>query len=82
MARPRYPAGTPRVQKARSGWEALTETERSVANLVARGMSNSQIAESMFLSRRTVQAHVSHASGKLGLTSRAGLAAEAARRSD
>jgi DNA-binding NarL/FixJ family response regulator len=51
-----------------------------VAGLVAQGMSNPQIAAQLFLSRRTVQTHVSHILAKLNLSSRIDIAREAARR--
>ncbi len=57
-------------RRPRTGWDALTPTERKVAALVAEGNSNPAIATRMFLSRRTVQSHVSSILGKLGLTSR------------
>jgi DNA-binding CsgD family transcriptional regulator len=50
-----------------------------VVALVAQRLSNPEIAERMFLSRRTVETHVSHALGKLDLGSRMQLAAEAVR---
>lgn len=64
-----------------SGWDALTGTERTVAYLVAEGLSNRQVAERLFLSRHTVHTHVSHILAKLGLASRVELATEALRRS-
>ena len=48
--------------------------------LVAERLTNPEIAERMFISRRTVQTHVSHALAKLGVAARRELAAEAARR--
>ncbi len=63
------------------GFESLTDTERRVADLVASGLSNPVIAERMYLSRRTVQTHVSHILAKTGLTSRVELATAMARRS-
>jgi hypothetical protein len=48
--------------------------------LVAERLTNPEIAERMFISRRTVQTHVSHALAKLGVATRRELAAEAARR--
>jgi DNA-binding CsgD family transcriptional regulator len=62
------------------GWGSLTPTERRVVDLVAEGLSNPQIGERLFISRRTVQTHLAHVFAKLGLSSRAQLAAEAARR--
>lgn len=61
-------------RRPKIGWAALTPTERRVAALVAEGHSNPTIATHMFLSRRTVQSHVSSILGKLGLTSRVELA--------
>ncbi|MET8872159.1 helix-turn-helix transcriptional regulator [Nocardia sp. NPDC004604] len=49
---------------------ALTPAERKVADLVAQGCSNSDIATTMFLSPRTVQSHVSSILAKLDLRSR------------
>jgi DNA-binding CsgD family transcriptional regulator len=69
-----------RRQRPRTGWEALTDTELSVVRLVAERLTNPEIAERLFISRRTVQTHVSHALAKLGVSSRRELAAEAARR--
>jgi predicted ATPase/DNA-binding CsgD family transcriptional regulator len=48
----------------------LTVREREIACLVAAGLSNRQIAEKLFISRRTVDAHLEHIFGKLGITSR------------
>lgn len=61
-------------RRPKTGWAALTPTERKVAALVAEGHSNPTIATQMFLSRRTVQSHVSSILNKLGLTSRVELA--------
>jgi non-specific serine/threonine protein kinase len=52
------------------GGEVLTCRERQIAELVARGMSNREIAERLVISKRTVDAHVNHIFGKLGLSSR------------
>jgi predicted ATPase/DNA-binding CsgD family transcriptional regulator len=48
----------------------LTACEREIASLVAAGLSNRQIAEMLYISRRTVDAHLEHIFGKLGITSR------------
>lgn len=57
------------------GVAALTPSELRVAGLAARGLSNREIAESLWLSRKTVEVHLGRAYGKLGIRSRAGLAA-------
>ncbi|GAA4704398.1 LuxR family transcriptional regulator [Phytohabitans rumicis] len=65
-----------RHRRADHGWSSLTPTEIKVAGLVADGMSNPQIAAHLFLSRRTVQTHVSHILAKLNLHSRTEIARE------
>jgi DNA-binding CsgD family transcriptional regulator len=60
-----------------SGWDALTPTEVTIARLVAAGRSNPDIATELFLSRSTVQTHVSHILAKLGQRSRAQIAVAA-----
>ena len=52
----------------------LTPTELKVVQLVARGMANKEIAESMKVSQRTVESHVSNMLGKTGLSNRTELA--------
>jgi DNA-binding CsgD family transcriptional regulator len=69
----------PRPQRAAFGWEALTPTEMKIAALVAEGDSTSDIARSLFLSRRTVQTHISHILTKLGAKRRAEIVREALR---
>ncbi len=51
-----------------------------VAYLVAEGRSNPDVAAALFLSRNTVQTHVSHILAKLGARSRAEIIGEAVRR--
>jgi DNA-binding CsgD family transcriptional regulator len=53
-----------------SGVEALTPSERRVADMAAEGMSNPQIAQSLFVTRKTVEKHLANAYGKLGISSR------------
>jgi DNA-binding NarL/FixJ family response regulator len=53
---------------------SLTEREREVVALVAKGMANRDIATTLFISERTARTHVSHLLGKLGLESRMQLA--------
>jgi DNA-binding CsgD family transcriptional regulator len=54
----------------------LTDAEREVADLVAEGLTNSDIAARLHLSVRTVEAHLSHAYVKLGVHSRTALVAK------
>jgi len=61
------------------GWTALSPTELTVARLVARGMSNPDIAAELLLSRRTVQSHVSNILMKLDAHSRVEIARETTR---
>lgn len=53
----------------------LTKAERAVAELVAEGLTSRQIAEQLFVSPRTVDAHLSHIFRKLEISTRAKLAA-------
>ena len=52
----------------------LSGREEQVADLVASGLTNREIAEQLFISERTVHSHLSHIFTKLGLTSRTQLA--------
>ena len=60
---------------AASPLDQLTKAERQVAERVADGLTSRQIAEELFLSPRTVDAHLSHIYRKLDIGSRAKLAA-------
>ena len=62
------------------GWDSLTPTEHRVVDLVVEGLTNPQVGERLFVSRRTVQTHLAHVFAKLGISSRTQLAAEATRR--
>jgi predicted ATPase/class 3 adenylate cyclase/DNA-binding CsgD family transcriptional regulator len=62
-----------------SGWASLTPAELDVVRLVSEGLANKDIATRLFVSPRTVQAHLTHVYTKLGLTSRMQLAQEAGR---
>ncbi|GHO89707.1 response regulator transcription factor [Dictyobacter formicarum] len=55
----------------------LTDREREVLALVARGYTNKQIAEALYLSEKTARNHVSHILEKLGLSRRSEAAAYA-----
>ena len=50
--------------------EPLSAREIEVLKLVARGLTNERIGETLFISEATVRTHVSHILGKLGLTNR------------
>jgi DNA-binding NarL/FixJ family response regulator len=58
----------------------LTAREREVASLIAEGLTNGQLAERLFISPKTAAVHVSNILAKLGLASRAEVAAWAVRR--
>ena len=49
---------------------SLTERERQVVQFIAQGMTNSEIAELLFISEKTVKSHVSNILSKLYLTDR------------
>jgi DNA-binding CsgD family transcriptional regulator/tetratricopeptide (TPR) repeat protein len=61
------------------GWESLTPTELEVVRLVSQGLTNVEIGRRLFISRRTVETHLSHIFAKLGVSSRVQLAAQASR---
>jgi predicted ATPase/class 3 adenylate cyclase/DNA-binding CsgD family transcriptional regulator len=62
-----------------TGWASLTPAESDVVRLACEGLGNKDIATRLFVSPRTVQAHLSHVYAKLGITSRVQLVQEAAR---
>jgi DNA-binding CsgD family transcriptional regulator len=69
---------TRRLRRPTTGWDALTAAEARVAELVAQGRSNPEIAEQLVLSRRTVESHVARVLAKLELRSRVDLVRAAA----
>jgi DNA-binding CsgD family transcriptional regulator len=65
--RPRRPAST--------GREALTATEERVARLAAHGPTNREVAQALFVTEKTVEAHLASCYRKLGIRARGELAA-------
>ena len=64
-----------RISGRRAGPDdALTASERRVAELVAAGLSNKEVAAQLFISVHTIEAHLSHVYAKLGIRSRTQLA--------
>jgi DNA-binding CsgD family transcriptional regulator len=63
-----------RADRPAFGWASLTDTEHRIADLVARGLSNREVAGQMFLSTHTVAFHLRHIYWKLDVTSRVQLA--------
>ena len=80
LAEPFEPAQSRRRRPVRqlTGWASLTGREHAVAALVTAGCSNPEIARRLYISRETVQTHLKHIFGKLGVDSRTALAALAA----
>ena len=56
-----------------TGWASLTEGELRVVELAAAGLTNRQMGERLYLSRRTVESHLAHVYRKLGVSTRAEL---------
>jgi DNA-binding NarL/FixJ family response regulator len=59
---------------ADAGLESLTAREREIADLVADRLTNPQIAEKLFLSKKTVESHIRNLFVKLGVSSRVDIA--------
>ena len=66
---PAEPAG-PQISPSDTRSSPLTRREREVAALIARGLTNRQIAEELFIAERTADTHVEHILAKLGIGSR------------
>ncbi|MEW5959475.1 MAG: response regulator transcription factor [Chloroflexota bacterium] len=58
------------LNKSADQYEGLTERELGILKLVGQGLSNKQIGKELFISDRTVQAHLSNIFSKLGVSSR------------
>jgi DNA-binding CsgD family transcriptional regulator len=62
--------GTTRANRSQLGLAGLTDTERAIADLVAEGLTNRQVAERVFVSRHTVDFHLRSIFRKVDVTSR------------
>ena len=69
-----------RAPRPATGWDALTPSEGTIVELLGGGATNSEIADQLCVSRRTVESHLSHVYAKVGLSTRTQLVAAAARR--
>ena len=56
--------------RAKTGWDSLTDSELTVVNLIAQGVTNRSVATQLHLSPHTVRAHLRNAFAKLGVSSR------------
>jgi DNA-binding CsgD family transcriptional regulator len=68
----------PPPKKTQSAWAGLTESELAVVRLVARGLTNREVADRLFVSPHTVGQHLRHVFSKLDINSRVELARLAA----
>ncbi len=68
-----------RATSGGKGAGSLSKREGEVLELLSHGLSNSEISDRLFISRKTVEHHVGHVLAKLGLRSRSEAAAYAIR---
>jgi DNA-binding NarL/FixJ family response regulator len=59
--------------RAKTGWDSLTNSELTVVNLIAQGVTNRSVATQLHLSPNTVKTHVRNAFAKLGINTRSQL---------
>jgi DNA-binding NarL/FixJ family response regulator len=68
-------AGLPPLRRGRDNRPAgLSDREVEVLRLIAEGCSNADVAQRLFISRRTAEHHVQHIYTKVGMSSRAAVA--------
>jgi len=77
LLRPHLAAAYRRGMERRTAGKALTNRQRSVLQLVARGWSNEEIARALIVSKGTVRKHLDNAYRRLGVSSRAAAVARA-----
>ncbi len=65
--------------RATHGWASLTASEQTVVSLVGEGLTNTEIGQRLYISRRTVESHLGRVYGKLGLGTRGQLVSAAVR---
>ena len=73
--RPSSAADEATGQRTRAPGSVLTRRERQIAELIHKGLSNKEIADSLVISPRTAETHVEHILTKLGFTRRTQVAA-------
>jgi len=65
--------------RATHGWASLTASEQTIVSLVGEGLTNTEIGQRLYISRRTVESHLGRVYGKLGLSTRGQLVSAAVR---
>jgi DNA-binding CsgD family transcriptional regulator len=68
------------TERPATGWDSLTASEQTIVQQLGGGLTNTEIAARLFVSRRTVESHLGRVYAKLGLTTRSQLVAAVARR--
>jgi DNA-binding CsgD family transcriptional regulator len=66
--------------RATHGWASLTASEQTIVSLVGEGMTNTEIGQRLYISRRTVESHLGRVYLKLDLSTRGQLVSAAVRR--
>jgi DNA-binding CsgD family transcriptional regulator len=70
----RAEAGQPPARRRPARPAGLSEREAEVLALIAQGHSNAEVAEQLFISRRTAEHHAQHIYAKIGVSTRAAAA--------